>query len=195
MLSSLSNSSMLTTGGRSSSCPGPVGCGWWWWSRARRPDDGNCWVAWEPTDCSSLPSVPWRETNTERLGSKVNKVRCYVFNGVSGIDSYPGGLERVSLNGALGLDCPWGLLADKTNDSSSSLLTFLICRVEAGGVWNSVRAQLHKWISIPGAAHLYKNAAKTSEKANMTEVPALPLTATLGWLQKWVSQRIIMLKE
>lgn len=123
MLFSLSNSSMLTTGGRSSSCPGPVGCGWWWWSRARRPDDGNCWAAWEPTDYSSLPSVPWRETNTERLGSKVNKVRCYVFNGVSGIDSYPGVLERVSLNGALGLDCPWGLLADKTNDSSSSLLT------------------------------------------------------------------------
>lgn len=44
---------LLTTVGRSSSCRGPVGCGWWWWSTARRPGGESCWAVWEPTDCSS----------------------------------------------------------------------------------------------------------------------------------------------
>lgn len=55
---------LLTTVGRSSSCRGQVGCGWWWWSTALRPGGESCWEAWEPTDCSSLPSVPWRQVKT-----------------------------------------------------------------------------------------------------------------------------------
>lgn len=58
---------VLTTGGRSSSCHAPFGCGWWWWSKARHRGDESCWAAWGPTDCFSLLSALFRERTKDNV--------------------------------------------------------------------------------------------------------------------------------